>query len=466
MRPTLTFRRRIVVLAAAAVAAAVALAAVVTYVVVRQNLRDGVDATLRGLKPKAVLIRNDGKQVGVATQGPAQLPLDAQRDVFTIALPPADFGAASGVVQATLADGTTIGPARGSRLPVPREVRQVAAGRHADYFRDETVRGVDLRVFTTNVPGRTALQIATPLTAVDDTLGRLRWILLAVIAAGVGLASALGVGVSRAATQPLARLTAAADTVTATGELHHRIEPEGDDEPGRLAGAFNAMLGALQASRDAQRQLVADASHELRTPLTAIRANVELLERAREMPEAERVEVLVSVRGQLEDLTILVGDLVDLARPGGRPNEPPEELRLDELVDDAVARARRHASTPFVVAAEPCVVVGSRARLARAVGNLLDNAVKWSPPDRPIEVSVSAGEVTVRDHGPGISEADLPHVFDRFYRATAARGLPGSGLGLAIVKQVADTHGGSVSAELAPGGGARLRLVLPLSQSS
>jgi two-component system sensor histidine kinase MprB len=212
---------------------------------------------------------------------------------------------------------------------------------------------------------------------------------------------------------------------------------------------------------------VADASHELRTPLTSIRANVELLERADRLPPDERRAVLASVRGQLEDLTILVGDLVDLARPGDRAVEPPEELRLDELVREAVERARRHApETEFAFSAEPSMVTGSRGRLARAVGNLLDNAVKWSPPGQPVEVVVDGGEVTVRDHGPGIADDDLPHVFDRFYRAPAARGLPGSGLGLAIVKQVAESHGGSVVAEPAPGGGARLRLALPLSRSS
>ena len=185
------------------------------------------------------------------------------------------------------------------------------------------------------------------------------------------------------------------------------------------------------------------------------------------MEPGERAQVLASVRGQLEDLTILVGDLVDLARPGDRAVEPPEDLRLDELVQDAVQRARRLApATQFALTADACMVRGSRARLARAVGNLLDNAVKWSPPEQPVEISVNAGEVTVRDHGPGIDEDDLPHVFDRFYRAREARGLPGSGLGLAIVKQVAEGHGGRVVAESAPGGGARLRLALPLSQSS
>jgi two-component system, OmpR family, sensor histidine kinase MprB len=463
----MTFRRRIVVLAAGAVAAAIALASVVTFVVVRHELRAGVDASLRELRPKVIFVSRVNGEQGVTSAQPAGKAGAASDQVFQAQLPPTGLGDVAGVVQATLPDGNVIRSASGPSLPTTGAVRDVASGKRGESLRDVTVRGVHARVLTTRGPDGSTLQIAKSLGDVDDTLGRLRWILLAVTIGGVGVASGLGVGVSRAATRPLGRLTATAEQVTATGELHHRIEPVADDEPGRLAAAFNAMLGALESSRDAQRQLVADASHELRTPLTSIRANVELLERARDMPPADHVAILASVRGQLEDLTILVGDLVDLARPGDRTVEQPEELRLDGLVQSAVERARRHApAVSFVVTAEPCMVSGSRGRLARAVGNLLDNAVKWSPPGQPVEVSVAGGEVTVRDHGPGIAEDDLPHVFDRFYRAPAARGLPGSGLGLAIVKHVADAHAGSVVAELPPDGGARLRLTLPLSQSS
>jgi two-component system sensor histidine kinase MprB len=178
--------------------------------------------------------------------------------------------------------------------------------------------------------------------------------------------------------------------------------------------------------------------------------------------------VLAGVRGQLEELTVLVGDLVDLARPGEQPAEEAEDVRLDQLVAQAVERARGHrdGAVRFRLDASPCVVRGSRARLHRAVSNLLDNAVKWSPPGGAVEVTVREGEMAVRDHGPGIPSGDLPHVFDRFYRSPAARGLPGSGLGLAIVRQVADAHGGTVTAEAAEGGGARLRLRLPRSSGS
>ncbi|HEX5927287.1 MAG TPA: HAMP domain-containing sensor histidine kinase, partial [Baekduia sp.] len=449
-------------LAAAAVAVAIALAVTITYIIVRDDLRANVDRALRMTQPEVVLLskeRAPGMAVPPLSDDKQKQPLDVR-----VRVPNAAFGDAIGVAQATLEGGTTIrGDAR-EILPVTDAVREVAAGRRGPFIRDETVDGVHLRVLTRRGENGEALQIARSLTEADATLGRLRWVLVAVMLGGVGLAAALGLAVSRAATRPLARLTATAEQVTATGELHHRIPVGADDEPGRLAAAFNAMLSALESSRDAQRQLVADASHELRTPLTAIRANIELLEHAPQLAPAQRAAMLRSARGQLEDLTVLVGDLVDLARPGEREIDPPEELRLDELVGAAVERARRHApATAFTLACEPSVVVGSRARLARAVGNLLDNAVKWSPPDSMIEVTVGDGEVTVRDHGPGIAQIDLPHVFDRFYRAPSARGLPGSGLGLAIVKHVADAHDGTVVAEAAPGGGTLLRLTLPAS---
>ena len=460
----MTFRRRIVLLAAAAVAVAIALAVTITYIIVRHDLRASVDSALRTTRPEVVLLSKDGPP-GMG-QPPVREDRQAEPLDVRVRVPNAAFGDAIGVAQATLEGGATIrGDAR-EILPVTEAVKAVAAGRRATFIRDETVDDVHLRVLTRRGDNGEALQIARPLTEADATLGRLRWVLLAVMLGGAGLAAALGLAVSRAATRPLARLTATAEQVTATGELHHRIPAGADDEPGRLAAAFNAMLSALESSRDAQRQLVADASHELRTPLTAIRANIELLEHAPQLAPDQRAAMLRSARDQLEDLTVLVGDLVDLGAGPTRPREaePPEELRLDELVGAAVERARRHApATAFTLAAEPSVVVGSRARLARAVGNLLDNAVKWSPPDAAVEVTVADGEVTVRDHGPGIAQVDLPHVFDRFYRAPSARGLPGSGLGLAIVKHVSDAHDGTVVAEAALGGGTRLRLTLPAS---
>jgi two-component system sensor histidine kinase MprB len=277
------------------------------------------------------------------------------------------------------------------------------------------------------------------------------------------MAAGLGLVVARGTLKPVRRLTYTAEQVAATHDLSHRLPEGGRDELGRLGASFNTMLAALESSQEAQRQLVADASHELRTPLTSVRTNVELLARAPELPDADRERIVASVGGQVEELTVLIGDLVDLARPsgGGDPGEEVEDVRLDLVVREAVDGARSHApDREFTVDAEPSLVRGSRARLHRAVRNLLDNAVKWSPPGAPVEIAVRDGEIVVRDHGPGIAAEDLPHVFDRFYRAPSARGLPGSGLGLAIVRQVAESHGGSVCVEPAVGGGARLRLRL------
>jgi two-component system, OmpR family, sensor histidine kinase MprB len=468
----MTFRRRIVLLAAAAVSVAIALAAVITYMIVRHDLRAGIDAALRATTPEVTLLGGGPDQAGDRISGTiTKAPAGSGDRAFNqvrVRVPSPAFGEAKGVAQATLITGQTILPEAAAMLPVSAAVKAVAAGERPTFLRDEEVAGTHLRVLTRRGPDGAALQIARPLTEADATLGRLRWALLAVMLGGAGLAAGLGFAVSRVATRPLARLTSTAEQVTATGDLHHRIPTgDADDEPTRLAAAFNAMLAALGASRDQQRQLVADASHELRTPLTAIRANVELLQRAPDLPPRERAAMLASARTQLEDLTVLVGDLVDLARPSNGSadpgGEPPEDLRLDELVEAAVERARRHApGTSFTVDAGPSVVCARRPALARAIGNLLDNAVKWSPPDGVVEVGVRDGEVTVRDHGPGIAQADLPHVFDRFYRAPSARGLPGSGLGLAIVKHVADAHQGTVSAETAPGGGTLLRLALPV----
>ncbi|MGB2711903.1 MAG: HAMP domain-containing sensor histidine kinase, partial [Conexibacter sp.] len=342
--------------------------------------------------------------------------------------------------------------------------RAVAAGNAGAFFSDASVGGVDVRVFTRPGPPGYALQIARPLTEVQRTLDRLAVVLLLVSAGGIALAAALGRFVARTALAPVARLTGTVEHVAETGDLSRRIEvpAASGDELSRLARSFNAMLAALESSVGRQRQLVADASHELRTPLTSLRTNVEVLARSPTMPAAERDGLLADVVGQLDELGALVGDVVELAREEEQPLET-EVVRFDELVEAAVRRARGRAGAPsFEVALDPCLVRGVPARLDRAVANLLDNAAKWSPPGAAVEVALRDGGLTVRDRGPGIAPEDLPRVFERFYRAPAARGLPGSGLGLAIVRQVAELHGGRVEAQAAEGGGALLRLALPL----
>ena len=312
------------------------------------------------------------------------------------------------------------------------------------------------------MPQPLAIQIARPLAEVDATLARLAVVLAGISLAGVGLAAILGFLVTRTAARPVRRLTETAEHVTATGDLAARIESTGDDEVGRLAASFNRMLEALERSVTAQRQLVADASHELRTPLTSLRTNIEVLGRGAELSPGDRESLRRDVLAQLDEMTALITDLVDLARDGQAPPARVDEVRLDHVVLAAVERTRRRApAVRFSTDLDPSVVSGATDRLDRAVGNLLDNAVKWSPLGGAVEVTVHAGTVTVRDHGPGIDPEDLPFVFDRFYRSRAARGLPGSGLGLAIVRQVAQAHGGSATASNAPDGGAVMRLTLP-----
>jgi two-component system sensor histidine kinase MprB len=330
------------------------------------------------------------------------------------------------------------------------------------------VKGIHLRILAEPFAGARAVQFAQPLTEVDSLLGRLRLILALLVVGGIALAALLGRLVAGAAMQPLRRLTQAAEHVAETRDLSGRIEPAGDDEIGRLALSFNEMLDALErsmtaldASVHAQRQLVADASHELRTPVTSLRTNIEILQRGHDLGPDEHRRLLSDVVEQIEELTLLVNDLIDLAR-GEEPRVDAEDMRLDLLVEDVVDRARRHApGTPLEVELEPTLVTGAPGRLERAVSNLIDNAIKYSPPGRPVEVRLRGDELTVRDHGPGISPEELPFIFDRFYRGADARSRPGSGLGLAIVRQVVLQQGGSVAAESAPGGGTLMRLRLP-----
>lgn len=468
----MSFRRRLVLLSAGAVAVAVVVASVIVYVVVRGELRGDVDRRLRSLQgdvfERRIAARGLGVDSPTVTQAPAPGLLPAPRaGRRVLVLPPAPLGGAPGYAQILRDDGSVVRPfGQSPALPVTDRVRRVAAGDEEPYLTDMQVAGVHVRVLVSRIGPGTAIQVARPLTEVDDTLGRLLLVLAAVSIGGVGAAVLLGRLVTRSAIAPVAALTETAEHVTRTSDLSRRIEAPGRDEVGRLASSFNTMLEALERSVSAQRRLVADASHELRTPLTSVRTNIEALERSGDMPAGERAELLRSVVTQLEELSLLVGDLVDLARDGERPEEV-EDVRLDLLAQEAVDRARgRSPAARLETRLEPCLVRAVPGRLHRAVDNLVDNAVKWSPPDGVIEVAVAGGEVRVRDRGPGIAAEDLPLVFDRFYRAAAARGTPGSGLGLAIVRQVAESHGGTVAAANAPEGGACLTLRLPAEDLS
>jgi two-component system sensor histidine kinase MprB len=470
----MSFRRRISVAAAAAVAIAIATAAFSVYFIVRDQLRGQVDDSLRSLAFQAAPAAGSpgvafgGVAKERAVSGPVTVtpPAPSTRD----RVPPlrtSELGGATGYAQIVNQKGRIVGP-RGAKKRIPPDptTLAIASGEEGSTFQDQTIDGTHVRVLSFPVGQGLAMQVERPLTETDDVLARLRWILAGVAAGGIALAAFLGLGVGRTALRPLRRLDATVGEIRATGDLSRRVPIEGDDELSRLGVRFNEMTAALSDSLGAQRQLVADASHELRTPLTSLRANMELLGRNGAVPEDERARILADANTQLEELTALVGDVVELARDG--ESEPDvQEVRLDLLVEEAVQRARRHApEVRFDAELEPTTVTAAPERLQRAVGNLLDNACKWSPAGTVVEVSVTGGEVSVRDHGAGIDTEDLPHVFDRFYRAPSARGTPGSGLGLAIVRQIAEAAGGTVVADTPSDGGARLRMRLPVSATS
>jgi two-component system sensor histidine kinase MprB len=455
----MTISRRLALGAAAAVAVAVMGASVGAYFAVRSKLVGEVDSSLT---ERAHLVQRRAAYAE-ALFGPPLAPL-----VHSLTLPPRRtdrFGGATGIVQYVSPDGsvrTPLGQTH-TRLPVDAATRAVARGRPGASFQDESVDGLRLRVLSAPLRGGGAVEVARPLDEVESTLNGLILLLGAIAAGGIALAAVLGGVVARTSLAPIRRFTARTEEIAAEHEhLGRRLPVSGDDELGRLARSYNSTLDALESSVTAQRQLVSDASHELRTPLASLKANLEVLLRADRLGECDRSELTGDLVEQVDELTLLVEDVVEMARNGeGAPSL--QSVRLDEVAVEAVDRMARHApDVRFALHADgPSVVRGEPERLGRAIRNLLENAAKWSPPEGVIEVSVNGGTLTVRDHGPGIDPSDAPHVFERFYRAPAARSTTGSGLGLAIVKQIADAHGGNVSAANAPAGGAVLTLSLP-----
>jgi two-component system sensor histidine kinase MprB len=338
---------------------------------------------------------------------------------------------------------------------------QVALGQRSWSARSAYLGNERYRVVAVPAQGGQALILAQSLASTDEMLDRLGLVMLLFGLAGMISAGLAGWAVARNGLRPVRRLTLAVEDIARTEQLDP-IPVEGNDEVARLAQAFNGMLTALSASQARQRQLVADAGHELRTPLTSLRTNLDLLAQAdSSLSEQSRKELLTDVRAQITEMTTLIGDLVELAR-----DEPPspsvEPVELAAVVSQAVTRVRRRTNTvEFVVHTEPWWVTGDTAALERAITNLLDNAAKWSPEGGRVDVELRQGTVMVTDQGRGISAADLPHVFDRFYRSPESRGMPGSGLGLSIVKAVADRHGGDVRAGQGPDGGAAFWFHVP-----
>ncbi len=350
------------------------------------------------------------------------------------------------VVQVITDSGEVVYGRRGLRLPVDEGERAVAEsrGRREPVMRTVELDGEPYRLLTASVPDG-AVQVARSLDETERLLGAIRLQnLVAVVLVSV-VAAAVGWLIARRVTARLVRLTSVAEEVATTGRLDVPVAVSGDDEAGRLGQAFDAMLAALVRSRDDQQRLVQDAGHELRTPLTSLRTNISVLRRYGQLSPELRTQVLDDVEGEARELTALVNELVELATDR-RGDEPREELVLATVVARAVERARRRTGHPVEVVADDSVVIGGPAALERAVGNLLENAAKFSDAGTPISVVVDHGRVQVDDLGPGIPDADLAHVFDRFYRAVGARSHLGSGLGLAIVRDIVERHGGTVFA--------------------
>ena len=380
-------------------------------------------------------------------------------------VPPWALGAANVRIGFLFSNGLPVLVA-GQDLPTHGPELQVARGQTDWSARTVLLDGSRYRVVAVQSGPGQALMLAQSLEATDRMLTRLGLVLVLFGLAGVIVAGLAGWAVARSGLRPVRRLTVAVEDIARTERLDP-IPVEGNDEIARLSLAFNAMLAALSSSRRRQRELVADAGHELRTPLTSLRTNLDLLVQADDRLSAEaRHEVLADVRAQTEEMTTLIGDLVELARD--EPMTPTiEPVDLAEVVEHAVARVRRRAPlVDFDVATQPWWLLGEPASLERAATNLLDNAAKWSPPGGTVTVRLERGTLSVADQGPGISEEDLPKVFDRFYRSPESRTMPGSGLGLSIVRAVAERHGGEAQAGNAPDGGAVLWFRVPGSATA
>ncbi|KOX21444.1 histidine kinase [Saccharothrix sp. NRRL B-16348] len=441
-------RARVTLLAAFCVAGAVAVVSLGAYMTVSQNLHDQMDENLRQR---------------------AQAAVNAPKVNYDVTEIPGAFLAAGDIRIGVLDVSGQILYPKGTIAP-PTQPADLDVARGSRLENIWTDLRTDFRVIAVPYGDGQAMVIAQSTKPLNVTLGKLSVVLFVISGLGVLVAAAAGTAVARTGLRPVQRLTEATERVALTGDLRP-IPVSGDDELALLSQRFNAMLGAVAESQERQRRLVADAGHELRTPLTSMRTNLELL-LASERPDAptlsdeDKAEINADVRAQLDELTTLIGDLVELAREDA-PQVVHEPVDLVEVVERALDRAKRRATdVDFVVEVQPWSLLGDSSALERAVLNLLDNAVKFSPARGVVRLSLKqlgdgSAVVEVADSGPGIADADLPHVFERFYRSSEARTLPGSGLGLAIVKQVAERHGGLAYVGRAPEGGAMFSIRLP-----
>jgi signal transduction histidine kinase len=431
-----SLRTRVAIAVGVVVLCALTIVAAVVYPAVAASLREQIDQSLLQVARNAPTVAGKLKKAAVIGQlvpfGSTQLQI----------LPDAVPGPTDGFVGLTEHDVL------------------VAAGTDKAYFQDEVYDGIDYRIYTAQFPGSPGVlvRVAMPRSATQSTQTSLGWLLAALVPAGAIAAAVVARLAAGRVLRPVGQLTETVERIRTTGDLSAPIDTPGRDEISRLGQAFAAMTAALDESVGAQRRLVADASHELRTPLTSLITNLELLA---EQPDDPSTPALTAAAlAEAAELRVLVNDLVELARDG-EASFHVEDVRLDLVADRVAARAAsRVPGLRYELDCRPTLVRGDPDALERAIGNLVDNALKWSPPAGRIRVSAARGIVEVSDDGPGIAAADLPFVFDRFYRSAAARALPGSGLGLAIVRRIADLHGGIVEAIPLPRG-VTLRLRLP-----
>ena len=464
----MTLRSRLAVAAGVAVTLAVLAVAVTVYAGTKSELRGQLDSELQGLAGRAGPPRGSPNGIGILQQpgappfgrGPGNgEPPGVGDEGLALDRRGAGFGGAAGLITLIHRDGSVyVPPSQTRRIPVNAQMRMIAAGGRGRLFTEVHLSGTHLRVLLQGIGRDGAIGVALPMTSVDDALSGELLLLLVIAAGGIMLAAVLGILVARTALAPIARFTGQAEAIAADPEQleHQRLEVAGDDELARLGRTFNTTLDALERSIEAQRNLVADASHELRTPIATLRANLQLLREESRLPAEDRAGLREDMIAELDGLTTLVADVVELAR-GSKPQTAPRDVRLDELVEEALVRTQRRAPQLALHAElDPTLIHGEEERIARGIANLLDNAVKYGGAAGAVDVRLHDGVLTVRDHGPGFHDEDLPFVFDRFHRARDARGKPGSGLGLAIVRQAAEAHGGSALAANAPGGGALL----------
>ncbi|MEU6846921.1 HAMP domain-containing sensor histidine kinase [Streptomyces sp. NPDC046716] len=458
---TLPLRSRLALLVSVAVAVAVAAVAVTCWFITQKQLAEQMDNDLRH---QVSSVKSD-QIVAIARSCQSGSPSDTR----SFPGPTIQVITTSGQVCTSQGD---------AKIPVQSSDLAVAAGTEQSALHTtDDVDGKAMRVFTVQVVNQvnqdrvripdTAVSIASPMEQITQPLTTLAWVLLAVGGIGVIGATAAGLWIARTGLRPVDQLTETVEHVAATEDLTVRIPVEGDDEIARLSASFNSMTASLASSRELQQQLIADAGHELRTPLTSMRTNIELLTRSEEtgraIPPDDRKALMASVKAQMTELAALIGDLQELSRSGLSGTEGPlKVVSFHETARQALERARlRGPELKIVSELAPWYVRAEPAALERAIINLLDNAVKFSPPGGTVEVRLMRGALTVRDHGPGIPADELPHVFDRFWRSPTARALPGSGLGLSIVARTVESYGGEVTLAAADGGGTVATMRLP-----